>query len=41
MVLFYILPLIIAIPFIPLKAKCVRKLSLIEMGHKWVDLLIG
>lgn len=37
----YILPLVVVVPFIPLKAKCIRKISMIEMGHKWVDLLLG
>ena len=37
----YILPIVAVIPFIPLKAKCVRKISLIELGNKWVDLLMG
>jgi hypothetical protein len=37
----YVLPLVAVIPFIPLKAKCVRKISMIELGHKWVDLLLG
>ena len=41
MSLLYVLPLILVIPFIPMKAKCIRKLSMIEMGHKWVDLLLG
>ena len=41
MSILYVLPLIALIPFIPFKAKCVRKLSYIEMGHKWVDLLLG
>ena len=41
MALLYLLPLIVVIPFIPMKAKCIRKLSMIEMGHKWVDLLLG
>jgi len=41
MALLYLLPLIAVIPFIPMKAKCVRKLSMIELGHKWVDLLLG
>jgi hypothetical protein len=41
MTVLYILPLVIVIPFIPLKAKCIRKLSMIELGHKWVDLLLG
>ncbi len=41
MALLYILPLLCVIPFIPLKAKCIRKLSMIELGHKWVDLLLG
>ena len=40
-VLLYIVPLIAILPFIPLKAKCIRKLSMIELGHKWVDLLLG
>ena len=37
----YVLPLVAVIPFIPLKAKCIRKISMIELGHKWVDLLLG
>jgi hypothetical protein len=37
----YILPLIAVIPFIFLKAKCIRKISMTELGHKWVDLLLG
>ena len=41
MTLFYILPIVAVIPFIPLKAKCVRKISMIELGNKWVDLLMG
>lgn len=41
MSLLYVLPLLFVIPFIPMKAKCIRKLSWIEMGHKWVDLLLG
>ena len=41
MTLLYILPLIALLPFIPLKGKCIKKLSYIEMGHKWVDLLLG
>lgn len=41
MSLLYLLPLIAVIPFVPLKAKCVRRLSIIEMGHKWVDLFLG
>jgi hypothetical protein len=41
MTILYILPLILVIPFIPLKAKCIRKISMIEMGHKWVDLFLG
>jgi hypothetical protein len=41
MVILYVLPLIAVIPFIPLKAKCVRKKSMIELGNKWVDLLLG
>ena len=41
MTIFYILPLVLVVPFIPLKAKCVRKISMIEFGHKWVDLLLG
>jgi hypothetical protein len=41
MTILYLLPLVAAIPFIPLKAKCIRKLSMIELGHKWVDLLLG
>ena len=41
MTILYILPLVLVVPFIPLKAKCVRKISMIEFGHKWVDLLLG
>lgn len=41
MSILYVLPLIFVIPFIPMKAKCIRRLSIIEMGHKWVDLLLG
>ena len=41
MTVLYILPLVMVIPFIPLKAKCIRKISMIELGHKWVDLLLG
>ena len=41
MAVFYLLPLVMVIPFIPLKAKCVRKISMIELGNKWVDLLLG
>jgi hypothetical protein len=41
MTAFYILPLVAVIPFIFLKAKCIRKISMIELGHKWVDLLLG
>ena len=41
MTVLYVLPLLAVIPFIPLKAKCVRKISVIELGHKWVDLLLG
>lgn len=37
----YVLPLILVLPFIPLKAKAVRRLTVIEFGHKWVDLLLG
>ena len=37
----YVLPLVAVIPFIFLKAKCIRKISMIELGHKWVDLLLG
>lgn len=37
----YIVPLIAVIPFIFLKAKCIRRISIIEFGHKWVDLLLG
>ena len=37
----YILPLVAVIPFIFLKAKCIRKISMAELGHKWVDLLLG
>ena len=41
MTVLYVLPLLAVIPFIPLKAKCIRKISMIELGHKWVDLLLG
>jgi hypothetical protein len=41
MALFYVLPLILVIPFIPLKAKCIRRLNWIEIGHKWFDLFLG
>ncbi len=41
MSILYILPLLMVIPFIPFKAKCIRKISMIELGHKWVDLLVG
>ena len=41
MTILYILPLVLVVPFIPFKAKCVRKISMIEFGHKWVDLLLG
>jgi hypothetical protein len=41
MTLFYLLPLLAVLPFIPLKAKCIRKISIVEFGHKWVDLLLG
>lgn len=41
MAAFYILPLVLVLPFIPLKAKCIRKISMIELGHKWVDLFLG
>lgn len=41
MAVLYVLPLLIVIPFIPLKAKCIRKLTMIELGNKWVDLLLG
>jgi hypothetical protein len=41
MSLFYVLPLILVLPFIPLKAKCIRKITIVEIGHKWVDLLLG
>jgi hypothetical protein len=41
MTILYILPLVAVIPFIPLKAKCFRKKSMIELGNKWVDLLLG
>jgi hypothetical protein len=37
----YVLPLLFVSPFILMKAKCIRKLSMVEMGHKWVDLLLG
>ena len=37
----YVLPLVAVVPFVPLKAKCVRKISMIELGSKWVDLLLG
>ncbi len=37
----YVLPLVAVIPFIPLKAKCIRRISMIELGHKWMDLLLG
>ena len=41
MSILYIIPFLAVIPFIPIKAKCVRKLSWIELGHKWVDLFLG
>ncbi len=37
----YIVPLMAVIPFILLKGKCIRKISLIEFGNKWVDLFLG
>ena len=41
MSILYIIAFLAVIPFIPIKAKCVRKLSWIELGHKWVDLFLG